>query len=55
MGVKGVDSWAVARWIEVLVVFGYLEHVNRKVYQMNVVKVSHLESILKNTPQTHIA
>lgn len=54
MSVRGIDSRTVARWIEVLVAFGYLEPVNKNVYQMNVVKVPHLASILKNVPQTHI-
>ena len=54
MSVRGIDSRTVARWITVLVSFGYLVPVNKNVYQMNVVKVQHLASILKNIPQTHI-
>jgi hypothetical protein len=54
MNVRGVDVRTVKRWIQVLVAFGYLEPVNRNVFQMNVVKVPHLASVLKNKPQTHI-
>lgn len=54
MSLRGIDSRTVNHWIQVLVAFGYLEPVNRNVFQMNVVKVPHLASILKNMPQTHI-
>lgn len=54
MSVRGIDSRTVARWVEVLVAFGYLEPVNKNVYQMNVVKGPHLTSILRNIRQTHI-
>jgi len=54
MSDRGIDSRTVARWVTVLVAFGYLEPVNKNVYQMNVVKVPRLASILKNIPQTHI-
>jgi len=45
---------AVARWIEVLAAFGYLEPVNKNVYEMNVMKVPRPASILRNIPQAHI-
>jgi len=52
--VRGIDKRTTDKWIEVLETNKFIEEVGKSVYEMNIAKVPHLVSILKQHPQTKI-
>ena len=52
--VRGIDKRTIERWIQLLLIFGFLKEVNDKVFEINITKIR-IVDILKKQPQTHIS
>jgi len=54
MFIKGIDERTIKRWLKALEIFEFLIPINAHLYEINILKIPHLITVLKENPQTKI-
>jgi len=54
MFIKGIDERTITRWLKALETFEYLIYINPNLYEINILKIPHLITLLKEKPQTKL-